>query len=239
VKVTARRVLGWPARRVLDRRFANLVQWLDARLDGDRRAADEQLAAVVESFRLLNETLTSVEEYLPPLAAQARAASRGVVEEPVAFAALAGLVPPARILVAGARGSTAPLSLAALGHQVTVVDPEGYPLEHPGLVAVTSPPVHGEENGPGFDAAVVLSGGEADGGGGGEAPDLGRWVRPGGLLVVGARLPGPTPAVADGWQLLERVVAWRVAPAAWRAGSAESPQGDEGAAVTVLRRSQG
>ena len=56
-----------------------------------------------------------------------------IAEQPFVFGALAGLEPGARILDVGGSESTVGLSLATLGHRVTVVDPRPHPLAHPSL----------------------------------------------------------------------------------------------------------
>jgi hypothetical protein len=80
-----------------------------------------------------------------------------IVEQPFVFRALAGLPGDARILDVGGSESTVGLSLATLGHRVTVVDPRPYPLRHRNLAhagcrldELPDPVVR-------FDAAVVLS----------------------------------------------------------------------------------
>jgi hypothetical protein len=80
-----------------------------------------------------------------------------IVEQPFVFRALAGLPGDARILDVGGSESTVGLSLATLGHRVTVVDPRPYPLRHRNLAhagcrldELPDPVVP-------FDAAVVLS----------------------------------------------------------------------------------
>ena len=80
-----------------------------------------------------------------------------IVEQPFVFAALAGLRDGARIVDVGGSESTVGLSLATLGHRVTVVDPRAHPLRHPNLEHVAS--VLDELPAPAepFDAAVALS----------------------------------------------------------------------------------
>lgn len=80
-----------------------------------------------------------------------------IVEQPFVFGALAALAPGARIIDVGGSESTVGLSLATLGHRVTVVDPRAYPLAHPNLVhaACRLDELPAPERR--FDAAVVLS----------------------------------------------------------------------------------
>ncbi len=80
-----------------------------------------------------------------------------IVEQPFVFGALAALAPGARIIDVGGSESTVGLSLATLGHRVTVVDPRAHPLAHPNLVhaacRLDELPVPEQR----FDAAVALS----------------------------------------------------------------------------------
>ena len=80
-----------------------------------------------------------------------------IVEQPFVFAALAELTQPARILDVGGSESTLGLSLATLGHDVTVVDPRAHRLAHPNLThaacRLDELPAPAQR----FDAAVVLS----------------------------------------------------------------------------------
>ncbi|MDQ3722149.1 MAG: DUF268 domain-containing protein [Actinomycetota bacterium] len=82
-----------------------------------------------------------------------------IVEQPFVFRALAGLRDGARVLDVGGSESTVGLSLATLGHHVTVVDPRPHLLAHPNLTHAACrldelpEPAAGER----FDVAVVLS----------------------------------------------------------------------------------
>ncbi len=80
-----------------------------------------------------------------------------IVEQPFVFGALARLPSGARILDVGGSESTVGLSLATLGHRVTVVDPRAHPLRHPNLdhaaCTLDELPVPAQP----FDAAVALS----------------------------------------------------------------------------------
>lgn len=133
-----------------------------------------------------------------------------IVEQPFVFGALAGLAPPARILDVGGSESTVGLSLATLGHRVTVVDPRPHPLAHPNLDhaacrldELPDPPQR-------YDAAVVLSAVEHFGlehygldwsDAGADRAALARLrelVAPGGLLVL--TVPFAERASVDGFQ---------------------------------------
>jgi hypothetical protein len=291
---TLGRLLGWPARRLLDPR----VQWtvnlvndrLVARTDELHRrievheellaARDRALAEKLATLRvdaLLGRTggegeLVALSDELgrflnwaeghegyaaqaelwfnPPVALDyrrgtvaPRQVSERIVEPPFVFGALAELRPPARILDVGGSESTVALSLAGLGHEVTVVDPRGYPLAHPGVRSVPCRLDQLDPDEVGFDAAVALSAIEHFGLGG-YAPaalgpetetgaaggrldlaavaDLRRRVRAGGLLALTVPL-GAEPAVDDFERvydaagLEELLGGWRVesARAAW------------------------
>lgn len=80
-----------------------------------------------------------------------------IVEQPFVFGALAGLSPSARILDVGGSESTVGLSLATLGHAVTVVDPRALPLAHPNLTHAACRLDELPAPATRFDAAVVLS----------------------------------------------------------------------------------
>jgi len=56
-----------------------------------------------------------------------------IVEHPFVFGALTALGSGSRILDVGGSESTVGLSLATLGHRVTIVDPRAHPLAHPNL----------------------------------------------------------------------------------------------------------
>ncbi|MDQ3850354.1 MAG: DUF268 domain-containing protein, partial [Actinomycetota bacterium] len=148
-----------------------------------------------------------------------------IVEQPFVFAALAALAPGARVLDVGGAESTVGLSLASLGHEVTVVDPRPHPLRHPRLrhAACRLDELAAGEP---YDAAVALSaiehfGLEHYGGGAGAArldldamARLRELVAAGGLLVL--TVPFGTASV-DGFQrvynedgLRELLGGWRV-----------------------------
>jgi hypothetical protein len=81
-----------------------------------------------------------------------------IVEQPFVFGAIASaFATPARILDVGGSESTVGLSLATLGHDVTIVDPRPHPLSHRNLshaaCRLDELPADGEP----FHAAVVLS----------------------------------------------------------------------------------
>jgi hypothetical protein len=80
-----------------------------------------------------------------------------IVEQPFVFRALAGLPEDARIVDVGGSESTVGLSLATLGHRVTVVDPRPYPLRHQNLTHAGCRLDELPDPVAPFDAAVVLS----------------------------------------------------------------------------------
>ena len=81
-----------------------------------------------------------------------------IVEQPFVFGAVARAFDGrARILDVGGSESTVGLSLATLGHHVTVVDPRAQPLRHPNLAHATCRLDELPDGGEPFDAAVALS----------------------------------------------------------------------------------
>jgi hypothetical protein len=82
-----------------------------------------------------------------------------IVEQPFVFGAIARAFGdgPARILDVGGSESTVGLSLATLGHDVTIVDPRAQPLRHPNLTHAACRLDELPGGGEPFDAAVVLS----------------------------------------------------------------------------------
>jgi SAM-dependent methyltransferase len=130
-----------------------------------------------------------------------------IIEQPYVFAAVAAAAggKPQRVLDVGGAESTVGLSLASLGHDVTIVDPRGCRLAHPQLTAVPARLEDLPDDGEEFDIAVVLSAIEHFGlehygtPRGVERADLEalahirRRLRPGGTLVL--TVPIGTPAV--------------------------------------------
>jgi hypothetical protein len=81
-----------------------------------------------------------------------------IVEQPFVFGALASaFAAPARIIDVGGSESTVGLSLATLGHDVTIVDPRAQPLRHRNLSHAACRVDELPDGGEPFDAAVVLS----------------------------------------------------------------------------------
>jgi hypothetical protein len=197
----ARRFLGWPARRVLDRRVQWTVDEIDNRLGSDGQTRPNVHARLDDLDRMGRQTLAALGRGFArdrgldvPLSEldAATAAFLNWAEGPDGFAAQAGLwfnppVPvehhegrvdvllvnervveqayvfaavgtePRRVLDVGGSESTVGLSFAALGHDVTIVDPRPLRIEHPRLTHVATR----LEDMPGgaapFDVAVALS----------------------------------------------------------------------------------
>ena len=80
-----------------------------------------------------------------------------IAEQPFAFGALASLPAGTTILDVGGSESTVGLSLATLGHRVTVVDPRPHPLRHPNLTHAACRLDELPAPATPFAAAVVLS----------------------------------------------------------------------------------
>ena len=150
-----------------------------------------------------------------------------IVEQPFVFRALAGLPEDARILDVGGSESTVGLSLATLGHGVTVVDPRPHPLRHQNLTHAACVLDELPQPSAPFDAAVALSAVEHFGleQYGLDAVEerldvaalgrLRRLVKPGGLLVL--TVPFAEHAAVDDFQrvydeagLRELLAGWEV-----------------------------
>ncbi len=84
------------------------------------------------------------------------AVNERIVEQPFTFAALSQLPTGSRILDIGGGESTVAFSLASLGHHVTVIEPQGYPFEHPNLTVFERPFEEFDRNRD-FDAVILLS----------------------------------------------------------------------------------
>jgi SAM-dependent methyltransferase len=81
-----------------------------------------------------------------------------IVEQPYVFAAVAAAAAsPSRILDVGGSESTVGLSLASLGHEVTIVDPRGSRLRHPRLTTVAARLEDLPDDISRFDIAIALS----------------------------------------------------------------------------------
>ncbi|MBA2348906.1 MAG: DUF268 domain-containing protein [Solirubrobacterales bacterium] len=159
----------------------------------------------------------------------------------------------------GGSESTVALSLATLGHQVMVVDPRGYPVEHPNLTVCAE---RLEDHAPArpYDVAVALSAVEHFGlghyaGGEGAVGDraavarLLELVEPGGRLLL--TVPFAAEASVDdfqrvydlpglhtlltGWQVEERAAAWRTERTRWELGRCEEPRSPRGVALVAAR----
>lgn len=288
-QLAVRRVLGWPARRILDRR----VEWIIAALDEQFRRFEIALGESLVAHRLASlqtgdelaipsdtaEFLNWAEGHEGPAAraglwfnapvpikyaedsVDVLLVNERIVEQPYVFGALARLPRPARILDVGGSESTVGLSLAALGHEVHVVDPRGYPLEHPQLRrhALRLDQLPRE---PRFDAAVALSSIEHFGldayGDHRERvrldrvaiADIHERLIPGGLLVLTVPC-AEAPAVDDfqriysiaelreilaAWDVTDLSVAWRHDHRTWIRGTPDDPQGQVGVALVSARR---
>lgn len=182
-----------------------------------------------------------------------------IVEQPFVFAEVGSV--PQRVLDLGGAESTVALSLATLGHAVTVVDPRGYPVGHPGLT-VAAERLEDHTGGP-YDVAVALSSVEHFGlghyaGAEGSRDDLAALaqlrdlVRPGGRLVL--TVPFAAQASADdfqrvydlpglerllqGWDVERRLAAWQAERTRWRLGRCEEPEAERGVALVTARRAE-
>ncbi|MDP1850452.1 MAG: DUF268 domain-containing protein [Solirubrobacteraceae bacterium] len=183
-----------------------------------------------------------------------------IVEQPFVFAALAGLPDGARILDVGGAESTVGLSLATLGHRVTVVDPRAHPLRHPNLEHAACRLDALPDPAQPFHAAVTLSAVEHFGlehyglAARDERLDLAALARlrelvaPGGLLVLTVPF-GQPPSVDDfqrvydeaglsellrGWEVQRSLRAGRIDRLTWQLGAPSCER--HGVALVCARR---
>lgn len=184
-----------------------------------------------------------------------------IIEQPFVFGAVAGLPARSRILDVGGSESTVGLSLATLGHDVTIVDPRAHPLEHPNLRHAACRLDELPQPRTPLDAAVVLSAVEHFGleHYGLDAIDerldlaalakLRELVKPGGLLVL--TVPFGVASVDDfqrvydedalaelltGWQVQTSLRAARVHRLTWQMDIDPSDE-HHGVALVTARRS--
>jgi hypothetical protein len=293
-KTLIKRILGWPARRLLDRRvewILDSVNYRQDRLEAQMRSVadlvgeallDRRLAQLTDGADLVlpAETARFLNWAEGPEGPAARAGlwfnppvpvryehdavdvllvNERIVEQPYLFGALSTLRPPARILDVGGSESTIALSLACLGHDVHVVDPRGYRLEHPGLTrsAVTIDRLPEDLR---FDAALAVSSiehfglgayGEHSTGPGADRAALATMhdrLATGGLLVL--TVPCATqPSVSDfqrvysveqlremlaAWEILDLSVVWQRDGCTWIRGTPEDRQ--TGVALITARK---
>lgn len=88
--------------------------------------------------------------------ARVGAVNERIVEQPFVQGAIAALTPGAAVVDVGGSESVMALALASLGYSVTVVDPAGYPFEHPNL-SVFEGPLEDFRPDERVDAVVLLS----------------------------------------------------------------------------------
>lgn len=329
MKERARRILGWPGRRLLDPRMQWVINGVDAqvgrRIDevervnaeinerltavqrdviDEGRAVEDGVAALIDAARQLLQDRES-DYVIPPTekrsietlrwppaefanwtasphgyAAEAGlwinhpvqlvhrpggvdvlSVNERVLEVPFAFASLAHLAAPARILDVGGSESTVALSLATMGHQVTVVDPRGYGFRHPNIEVVVGPVEELPAERTGFDAVLLISAIEHFGTGAyaqavaddradlRAAEDLRGRLRPGGTMVL--TVPYGPPGVddfqrvydADGVRelvadldVVSFSAARRLDLVTWEATGSDDPPADVGVALVAARR---
>lgn len=152
------RAVAYPARRLLEPRFADLVRRLaDTRMAVTDEAVatrdaiagfepmiasyaastGESLTFVGTQLRELTDELRAAAARLEPGAAAQPASAptprAGGFEEAFALRALSRIAPPARVLDVGGAESALGLLLATLGFSVSGLDERPYDHEHPGL----------------------------------------------------------------------------------------------------------
>jgi Caenorhabditis protein of unknown function, DUF268 len=188
-----------------------------------------------------------------------------IIEQPFVFAALGDLELGARIVDIGGGESTVAFSLASLGYRVTVVEPQGYPFQHPNLTVCTDPLEAFSPAEP-FEAVVLLSAIEHFGIGhyaGGPEPDseadLGAMARVAELVAPGGRLVLTTPygparvtnveriydrerlsRLLSGWRLRSVAIGHRLDAVTWEIEATElvDPPGPDRVAMVVATRAE-
>jgi SAM-dependent methyltransferase len=190
-----------------------------------------------------------------------RAVNERIAENAYAFRAVAGLEPGAAILDVGATESTIALSLAALGYEVTAIDPRPYPLEHPNLTVVVGPVEDWEQQAETFDAVLCISTVEHIGVGAYDQPveeradlkamkRMRELTRPGGLLVLTTPFGrgrvddfertydrAALDALLEGWEIEDLTVVRREDPLTWVSADSTPSEGDaEQVALVTARR---
>jgi len=172
--------------------------------------------------------------------ARVAAVNERIVEQPFVYGALADLPAGARVADVGGGESLVGLSLASIGHRVTVVEPAGYPYEHPNLTVVRTTLDDFEPDAP-LDAVVLLSaiehfglGAYTDNGELDDDADLAAMKRVRDLLAPGGRVVLTTPfgpaavdelertydedrlrRLFDGFEIEQQLVASRVDDTTW------------------------
>ena len=303
-----KRILGWPSRRILDRRAEWIINSVDdrlgsgrdtrpgvhARLDDLESFSRQTLAALghqTVSGRGLQMDLSALDAptaaflnwtggpdgwasqsglwFNEPVPLEYREREVGILlvneriaEQPYVFAAVAGAgAAPLRILDVGGAESTVGLSLASLGHDVTVVDPRGAVLDHPRLSVIAARIDEvGDDVGP-FDVAVALSAiehfglehytGEA----GAARADvdavrrMGELLAPGGRLVLTVPIGEPSVddfqrvydlagvrALVEGWDVEDLTVVRQADRLTWELAEADEADRRRGVALVTARR---
>jgi len=187
-----------------------------------------------------------------------------IVEAPYVFGALESLRRPARVLDVGGSESTVALSLASLGHHVSVVDPREYRLTHP-LLRHYPVPLDELPADLRFDAAVALSSIEHFGLGGYGQPvraevrldraalaNIHQRLEPDGLLVL--TVPCAQTSTRDdfqrmysfdelsemlgAWRTMDLSVAWQQDLRTWIRGTPAEPLGEVGVALITARKAE-
>ncbi|NNF55474.1 MAG: DUF268 domain-containing protein [Acidimicrobiales bacterium] len=193
------------------------------------------------------------------------AVNERIMEVPYVLQSLAPLPPGSAVLDIGGGESTLGFSLASLGYRTTVIEPQGYPFEHPNLEVLLHPL---EDLPPGrtFDAVVLLSTIEHFGIGhysGGPEPDedadlaamklVAKLLSPNGLLSLTVPY-GPAEVneleriydlerlqrLLEGWDILDARIGRRADATTWVLESNElsSPSGPGRVAMLTARPRQ-
>jgi 2-polyprenyl-3-methyl-5-hydroxy-6-metoxy-1,4-benzoquinol methylase len=201
-----------------------------------------------------------------PGSARLGSVNERIIEQPFVFAALGDLPLGSRVLDIGGAESTVALSLASLGYQVTVLEPQGYPFRHANLTVVAEALEHFKAEEP-FDAVILLSAIEHFGIGhyaGGATVDsdadldamalVAELLGPEGRLVLTTPYgPARTTEVEriydrprlmkllDGWHIRYAAVGRRVDEVTWELEATElvEPSGPDRVVMVVAGRTEG
>jgi len=192
--------------------------------------------------------------------ARVAAVNERIVEQPFVYGALADLPTGSRIADVGGAESLVGLSLASSGHQVTVVEPAGYPYEHPNLTVARQTLDDFAPEQP-FDAVVLLSaiehfglGAYTDNGELDDDADLNAMKRVRELLAPGGRVVLTTPfgpadvnelertydedrlrRLFDGFEIEHQLVASRMDDTTWTVTGSDLATPDRPGHVAMVR----
>jgi hypothetical protein len=222
------------------------LKQLHAEVVSLRSAAVESIAYVGIELRRLGDLIERGASSRPfPNAAESplNGPSTGSVEIPFAFRSLAGVDPPGPVLVIGSRGRGLGASLAALGFDATLLDPDGAAQARSGVEVVHESLADWDAGGRRFVALLYLGDSDPNTA---EIQRFGELLADDGVLVLARVFATPEassadpkpPALAGGWRVDERLVVAGHSDEDWApVGNGASP--DSGVALIAARRAAG